>query len=54
MRPDGLCRHQARVQWVPEILSVLVEWPGREGDHSPACSAEYTSVLPHIPSWRGV
>jgi hypothetical protein len=28
------------IQWVPGALSLGVEWPGREADHSPPSTAE--------------
>jgi len=50
---------QRPIQWVPGALSLQVNLPGREADHSPPFSAEvknewsYTSTLPDA-SWRGV
>jgi hypothetical protein len=31
---------QPPIQWVPGAVSLEVEWPGREADHSPPSSAE--------------
>jgi hypothetical protein len=49
---------QSPIQWVPGAISLGVERPGREADHSPLSSAEvknawrYTST-PSTSSWSG-
>jgi len=35
---------QPPIQWIPQICSVAVKWPGREADHSPPSSAEVKNV----------
>jgi hypothetical protein len=47
------------IQWVPGALSLGVNRPGREADHSPPSSAEVKECVelylhsPNMPSWRG-
>jgi hypothetical protein len=47
-----------RIQWVPGALSLGVQRPGREADHSPPSSAEIKEGVkiyhqsPSTPSWR--
>jgi hypothetical protein len=49
---------QPPIQWVPGALSLGVNRPGHEADHSPPCSAEVkekVELYPHsssTPSWR--
>jgi hypothetical protein len=62
--PEGtgnfsLHHHQPPFQWVPGELSLGVNRPGREADHSPPSSAEVKQWVeryfhsPNTPSWRG-
>jgi hypothetical protein len=50
---------QPPIQWVPGALSLGIERPGREADHSPPSSAEvkeWVELYLHsynTPSWRG-
>jgi hypothetical protein len=50
---------QPPVPWVPGSLSLGVNRPGREADHSPPSSAEVKKCVdlyrhsPNTPSWRG-
>jgi hypothetical protein len=50
---------QPPIQWVPEVLTLGVKGPGREGDHSPPSSAEVKECMelhlhsPNTSSWRG-
>jgi hypothetical protein len=50
---------QPPIQWVPEVLSPEVKWPGREADHTPPSSANVTELVelylhsPNTPSWLG-
>jgi hypothetical protein len=47
------------IQWLPGALSLGVERPGREADHSPLSSAEVKERMelyihsPNMPSWHG-
>jgi hypothetical protein len=46
-------------QWVPVALSLDIERPEREADHSPPSNAEVKECVelylhsPNTPSWRG-
>jgi hypothetical protein len=40
---------QRPIQWVPAAVSVGVNWPGRETDHSPPSSAEVNNVWSYTP-----
>jgi hypothetical protein len=49
---------QPPIQWVPVGLSLGVNRPGREADHSPPSSAEFKECVelylhPNTSSWRG-
>jgi hypothetical protein len=50
---------QPCIQWITWTLSLGVNLPGREADHSPPSSAEVKESLetyfhsPNTPSWRG-
>jgi hypothetical protein len=35
---------QPPIQWVPTALSLGVQWPGSEADHSPPYSAEFKNT----------
>jgi hypothetical protein len=51
---------QPPIQWVKKALSLGVQRPGREGDHSPPAIAEVKECVklyfhsPNTPSWNGV
>jgi hypothetical protein len=50
---------QPAIQWVPGALSMGIQRPDREADHSPPSSAEVKEWVelyldsPNTPSWRG-
>jgi hypothetical protein len=39
---------QPPIQWVTGALSVWVNWPGHEADHSPSSSAEVKNAWSYI------
>jgi hypothetical protein len=46
---------QPPIQWIPEVQSPEVQWPGREADHSPTSSVNVKNdgaipPLPYMPS----
>jgi len=49
---------QPPIQWVPGAISLQVERPGREADHSPPSSAEIKDYVglylhfPNTPAWH--